>query len=36
MSTPTRPRPVEERLVAALHARADQLTPEDLTPIAVP
>ena len=36
MSTPTRPRPVEERLDAALHARADQLTPEDLTPIAVP
>lgn len=36
MSTPTRPRPIEERLTAALQARADQVTPEDLTPIAVP
>jgi hypothetical protein len=36
MSTPTRPRPIEERLTAALHARADQVTPEDLTPLLVP
>ncbi|RYU08423.1 hypothetical protein [Nocardioides iriomotensis] len=36
MSTPTTNRGIEERLTAALHARADQVTHDDLTTLLVP